>query len=230
MMMGGAAVGASDARTPLLGPGRREAAADSIWDMLPGLLSVVVFGYVATVFATVMPLWSYKWGAIGPVAGAALESVSLLGAVLGMYAFGAEADRSPETEALVSLASRAAGLCAVCGFASAAFPGAWVEAGVEKGGSGIFASAAGWILLLTRAGSGFGGGGLFTLGAALEHRRRPGADLNVGVVSIGISFGSVLVYALGAAFLAIFGAHDVEPQWRPTGCDANVFDVTSTCL
>lgn len=206
----GPVVAPSDARSPLLGRRPRGAAC---LDVLPALLCNSVFGYMAGVTGTVMPLWSARWGSIGPVAGGAINSVSMLGSVVGMYAFGCEAISCRSGDALVRLACFAALLCFFCGVLSAFFPAEWVEVGVEKGGANIFGSFAGWAILLTRAGSGVGGGGLFTLGATMEDRRNPGVGLGVGLVSLGISFGSMLVYVNGALLVSIFGER-VDVQWR----------------
>jgi MFS family permease len=195
---------------PLLGGRRGD---EGLSAMLPGAMSVLVFGYVSTVFATVLPLWSAKWGKVGAICGGAIESVNLVGAVFGLLIFGMETERRDPA----GLALAACGCCVVGGVLSAAFPGALLEAAVEKSGFGMFATFGGWGLLATRFLSGFGAGGLYTLGASLEHRRS--ADpAKVGLVSCGISGGSLLIYAVGTLLLVGFGMDAIEIQWRLTFC------------
>lgn len=98
-------------RAPLLGAGTpsSDSQTEALKEVMLSMLPMLVFGYVTTVFSTVLPLWSVKWGDVGAVPGAIIESVNLVGGVGGLFVFGLEAERH-DVAALVRVAC---GLCVV---------------------------------------------------------------------------------------------------------------------
>jgi len=67
-------------------------------------------------------------------------------------------------------------------------------------------------LMVARIGAGFGGGGIYTLAAALESRRH--TPVAVGLASTGVVLGQVVLYLVGWLLLLVLGLDDTGPQWR----------------
>ena len=144
-------------------------------------------------------------------AGAALDSTALIGAVGGMAYFGVRADSVQEDwhASTARLAASAALLCAAFSAVCAVLPADAVKASIE---TSLFTTWAGYALMVARIGAGFGGGGIYTLAAALESRRH--TPVAVGLASTGVVLGQVVLYLVGWLLLLVLGLDDTGPQWR----------------
>ena len=135
----------------------------------------------------------------------------VIGAVGGMAYFGVRADSVQEDwhASTARLAASAALLCAAFSAVCAVLPADALKASIE---TSLFTTWAGYALMVARIGAGFGGGGIYTLAAALESRRH--TPVAVGLASTGVVFGQVVLYLVGWLLLLVLGLDDTGPQWR----------------
>ena len=100
-------------------------------------------------------------------------------------------------------------LCAAFSAVCAVLPADSIKASIE---TSLFTTWAGYALMVARIGAGFGGGGIYTLAAALESRRH--TPVAVGLASTGVVLGQVVLYLVGWLLLLVLGLDDTGPQWR----------------
>ncbi len=200
---------ADEANAPLLGGTHGDDL--SVKDVLLNVLPVTTFGYLISVFSVTLALWSEQWGSISSLGGAALDSTALIGAVGGMAYFGVRADSVQDDwhASTARLAASAALLCAAFSAVCAVLPADALKASIE---TSLFTTWAGYALMVARIGAGFGGGGIYTLAAALESRRH--TPVAVGLASTGVVLGQVVLYLVGWLLLLVLGLDDTGPQWR----------------
>ena len=128
-----------------------------------------------------------------------------------MAYFGVRADSVQEDwhASTARLAASAALLCAAFSAVCAVLPADALKASIE---TSLFTTWAGYALMVARIGAGFGGGGIYTLAAALESRRH--TPVAVGLASTGVVLGQVVLYLVGWLLLLVLGLDDTGPQWR----------------